>query len=82
MATFVLVHPAWFGGWCWKKVATILRARGNECKHQAQVARCPLYPQKRTSVERVGMSALRQKRTHAVQQKGLLFEHRVGAGQQ
>ena len=30
MATFVLVHPAWFGGWCWKKVATILRARGNE----------------------------------------------------
>jgi len=30
MATFVPVHPAWFGGWCWKKVATILRARGNE----------------------------------------------------
>ena len=28
MATFVLVHPAC--GWCWKKVATILRARGNE----------------------------------------------------
>lgn len=27
MATFVLVHPAWFGGWCWKKVAPLLRAR-------------------------------------------------------
>jgi pimeloyl-ACP methyl ester carboxylesterase len=26
--TFVLVHPAWFGGWCWKKVAPLLRARG------------------------------------------------------
>jgi pimeloyl-ACP methyl ester carboxylesterase len=25
---FVLVHPAWFGGWCWKKVAPLLRARG------------------------------------------------------
>ena len=28
--TFVLVHPAWFGGWCWKKVASLLRARGYE----------------------------------------------------
>jgi len=28
------------------------------------------------------LSALGQKQTHAVQQKGLLFEHRVGAGQQ
>jgi hypothetical protein len=31
--------------------------------------RCPLYPQKRTSVECPGMSALCQKRTHALQQK-------------
>ena len=30
MATFVLVHPAWFGGWCWKKVAPPLRARGQD----------------------------------------------------
>ena len=30
MATFVLVHPAWFGGWCWKKVKPILRGRGHE----------------------------------------------------
>ena len=29
MATFVLVHPAWFGGWCWRKVATPLRAAGH-----------------------------------------------------
>jgi hypothetical protein len=27
-ATFVLVHPAWFGGWCWKKISPLLRARG------------------------------------------------------
>jgi pimeloyl-ACP methyl ester carboxylesterase len=25
-ATFVLVHPAWHGAWCWKKVAPLLRA--------------------------------------------------------
>jgi len=27
--TFVLVHGAWHGGWCWSKVATILRGRGH-----------------------------------------------------
>jgi pimeloyl-ACP methyl ester carboxylesterase len=30
MATFVLVHGAWHGGWCWKKVALLLRKTGAE----------------------------------------------------
>jgi pimeloyl-ACP methyl ester carboxylesterase len=29
MATFVLVHGAWHGGWCWDGVATRLRAAGH-----------------------------------------------------
>lgn len=29
MPTFVLVHPAWFGGWCWNRLAPRLRARGH-----------------------------------------------------
>lgn len=29
MSTFVLVHPAWFGGWCWKKVVPALRSAGH-----------------------------------------------------
>ncbi len=29
MATFVLIHPAWFGGWCWKKIVPLLRAAGH-----------------------------------------------------
>src|ERR1700704_2003476 len=29
-ATFVLVHGAWLGGWCWKKVTPRLRAAGHE----------------------------------------------------
>jgi pimeloyl-ACP methyl ester carboxylesterase len=29
MATFVLVHPAWFGGWCWSKVTPLLRVAGH-----------------------------------------------------
>lgn len=28
--TFVLVHGAWHGGWCWKKLTPILRAAGHE----------------------------------------------------
>lgn len=27
--TFVLVHGAWHGGWCWRRLAEILRARGH-----------------------------------------------------
>jgi pimeloyl-ACP methyl ester carboxylesterase len=29
-APFVLVHPAWHGGWCWRKVVPLLRAAGHE----------------------------------------------------
>ena len=30
MATFVLVHGAYHGGWCWRKVTPLLRAAGHE----------------------------------------------------
>jgi len=30
MATFVLVHPAWFGAWCWRKVVPLLREQGHD----------------------------------------------------
>ena len=30
MATFVLVHGAWHGGWCWKRVRDILQRLGHE----------------------------------------------------
>lgn len=30
MATFVLVHGAWHGGWCWRPVAALLRDAGHE----------------------------------------------------
>jgi pimeloyl-ACP methyl ester carboxylesterase len=30
MATFVLVHGAWHGSWCWKRVRTALQAQGHE----------------------------------------------------
>jgi pimeloyl-ACP methyl ester carboxylesterase len=30
MATFILVHGAWHGSWCWRRVAPLLRSRGHE----------------------------------------------------
>jgi pimeloyl-ACP methyl ester carboxylesterase len=30
MATFVLVHGAWHGGWCWQRVTPLLRAAAHE----------------------------------------------------
>ncbi|GAA2286930.1 alpha/beta fold hydrolase [Actinomadura luteofluorescens] len=30
MTTYVLVHGAWHGGWCWRHVAARLRAAGHE----------------------------------------------------
>jgi len=30
MATFVLVHGAWHGSWCWKRVRKTLQAEGHE----------------------------------------------------
>ena len=30
MATFVLVHGAWQGGWCWTRVASCLRRSGHD----------------------------------------------------
>ena len=29
MKTFVLLHGAWHGGWCWRAVAALLRAHGH-----------------------------------------------------
>lgn len=29
MAVFVLVHPGWFGGWCWKKLIPLLEEHGH-----------------------------------------------------
>jgi Alpha/beta hydrolase family len=27
--TFVLVHGAWHGGWCWRRAAALLRSAGH-----------------------------------------------------
>jgi hypothetical protein len=32
LAVFVLVHPAWFGGWCWKKLVPLLEDHGHSVR--------------------------------------------------
>lgn len=39
MATFVLVHGCWHGAWCWRPVASLLRARGHDV-HTPTLAGC------------------------------------------
>lgn len=29
LKTYVLVHGAWHGGWCWSRVADALRSQGH-----------------------------------------------------
>jgi pimeloyl-ACP methyl ester carboxylesterase len=31
MATYVLIHGAWYGGWCWATLAKELESRGHRC---------------------------------------------------
>jgi alpha-beta hydrolase superfamily lysophospholipase len=33
--TFVLVHGAWHGGWCWRRVADILEKHGHKVYAQS-----------------------------------------------
>lgn len=30
MSTYLLVHGAWHGGWCWRKVVPLLEAQGHK----------------------------------------------------
>lgn len=30
MSTFLLIHGAWHGGWCWRKVVPLLEAKGHK----------------------------------------------------
>lgn len=49
MSTFVLVHGAWHGAWCWYKIATRLEARG----HTVIVPDMPGHGADRTPIESV-----------------------------
>ncbi len=53
MRSFVLVHGAWHGGWCWEKLAPLLEARG----HRVLAPDLPGHGADRTPLAEVTLDA-------------------------
>jgi pimeloyl-ACP methyl ester carboxylesterase len=53
MTTFVLVHGAWHGGWCWEKLAPLLEAQG----HRVLAPDLPGHGADRTPIAGVRLDA-------------------------
>ncbi len=54
MSTYVLVHGAWHGGWCWHKVASRLEAKG----HRVVAPDFPGHGEDKTPIEDVTFPAI------------------------
>lgn len=52
MATFILIHGAWHGGWCWDEVAPLLRKAG----HSVVAPDLPGMGKDKTPLEKVNLS--------------------------
>ncbi len=53
MATYVLVHGAWHGGWCWDKVVPLLEKRG----HRVLTPDLPGHGRDKTPIPQVSLQA-------------------------
>ncbi len=63
MATFVLVHGAWHGGWCWRDVAAELSAAGHDV----------LAPTSSGLAERAALASSASLSVHVEELAGLLY---------
>ena len=57
MGTFVLVHGAWHGAWCWDKVAALLREKG----HKVETPDLPGHGSDDTPLKEVTLQAYTDK---------------------
>lgn len=57
MSTYVLIHGAWHGAWCWEKVIPLLEAEGNKV-HAIDL---PAHGADRTPIEQVNVKAYRDR---------------------
>ncbi len=53
MSTYVLVHGAWHGSWCWEKVVPLLRQAG----HQVEILDLPGHGQDKTPIREITLAA-------------------------
>jgi len=51
MATYVLIHGAWHGGWCWDKVVPLLRKKG----HKVEAPDLPGHGKDKTPIREVSL---------------------------
>ena len=57
MSTFVLVHGAWAGGWCWDKVVSLLKESG----HKVETLDLPGHGKDRTPIHEISLAAYTQR---------------------
>ncbi len=53
MSTYVLIHGAWHGSWCWDKVVPLLKQAG----HQVETLDLPGHGQDRTPIREITLAA-------------------------
>ena len=53
MSTYVLVHGAWHGGWCWEKVVPLLQKQG----HTAVAPDLPAHGKDKTPIAEVSLQS-------------------------
>jgi pimeloyl-ACP methyl ester carboxylesterase len=53
MATYILIHGAWHGGWCWDKVAPLLKKKG----HKVEAPDLPGHGKDKTPIREVSLQA-------------------------
>jgi pimeloyl-ACP methyl ester carboxylesterase len=53
MSTFLLIHGAWHGGWCWRKVVPLLEAKG----HRTIAPDLPGHGEDKTPTESVTLQS-------------------------
>jgi pimeloyl-ACP methyl ester carboxylesterase len=77
MASFVLVHGAWHGAWCWERLAPLLRERG----HAVVAPDLPGHGADRTPLWRVTLGAYARRVREAARASGgraLAVGHSMG----
>ena len=77
MATFVLIHGAWHGGWCWDKVKLILEKNG----HIVVAPDLPGHGEDQTPIADVSLAAYTERVCQVIDQqsdKVILVGHSLG----
>ncbi|MDA0769025.1 MAG: alpha/beta fold hydrolase [Chloroflexi bacterium] len=77
MSTYVLIHGAYHGGWCWDKVVPLLEAAG----HKAVAPDLPSHGQDRTPIGEVTLDAYARRACEVAGAQGepvILVGHSMG----